>query len=400
MAAFSYRAMNPTGNVVRGRMDALNLVDLEMRLKRLGLDFINGEVVQQRGRVLGPSISRRELITFCFHLESLIASGVPLLDALTDLRDSVEQAQFRQVIAGVIESIEGGRTVSQALGEHPKVFDAVFCSLIRAGEESGNLPEVLAKLGDSLRWEDELTSYTKKLVMYPSFLVVVLVAVTFFLMIYLVPQMASFIRNMGQELPLHTRFLIATSRVFVDYWWLILTIPVVIALSIRTAITNSAPNRLRFDAFKLRLPLVGGILRKIILSRFASVFALLYASGISVLDALRTTEGVVGNAQIRDGLQRAGTLIAEGRNVTSAFQEVGLFPPLILRMLRVGEGTGGLDHALNNVSYFYNRDVKESIARAQAVAEPLLTVILGSILGWVMLAVLGPVYDVITKVRM
>jgi type IV pilus assembly protein PilC len=223
--------------------------------------------------------------------------------------------------------------------------------------------------------------------------------VTAFLMAYLVPQMAGFIRNMGQELPMQTRLLIALSQLFTDFWYLVVGLPLAAALALRVAIQVDESARLRWDAFKLAVPLVGPIYRKIVLSRFASVFAMMYASGISVIESVRTTEDVVGNAVVRDGLQRAGQLIAEGRNVTAAFQAVGLFPPLVQRMLRIGENTGALDVALANVSYFYNRDVRESVERLQAVVEPALTAGLGLVLLWVMMSVLGPIYDVITRLK-
>jgi type IV pilus assembly protein PilC len=157
--------------------------------------------------------------------------------------------------------------------------------------------------------------------------------------------------------------------------------------------------RYQLDRLKLALPVSGEILRKIILSRFASTFALMYASGITILDAIRSSEETAGNSVIQEGLKLAGQQIGEGKNVTAAFQEVGLFPPLVVRMLRVGESTGALDTALLNVSYFYSREVRESIAKIQVLIEPALTVFLGVILGWVMLSVLGPIYDVITKIK-
>jgi type IV pilus assembly protein PilC len=399
MPMYSYRAMNPFGRMVLGRMEAINTVDLEMRLKRIELDFVNGNPVKQRVLLGGMRISRRELINFCFHLEQLSRAGVAILDGLTDLRDSLANPRFREVIASMIESIEGGKTLSQAMAEHPRVFDQVFASLVRAGEESGNLPDVLKNLVDSLKWQDELAANTKKLIAYPAFLGAVVMAVTFFMMIYLVPKMAGFIKNMGQELPLQTRILMATSDVFVNYWYLILLTPIIVGGIVVAAIRSNTKARYWFDGFKLRLPVVGDILRKIILSRFAGVFAMLYGSGISVLDSIRTTEDVVGNSVIRQGLQRIGVMIGEGQNITVAFQNVGLFPPLVIRMLRVGENTGGLDTALTNVSYFYNRDVRESIERAQAMIEPAMTLIVGLVLGWVMLSVLGPIYDVITKLK-
>jgi type IV pilus assembly protein PilC len=299
----------------------------------------------------------------------------------------------------MVESIEGGKTLSQALAEHPKTFDEVMVNLVRAGEETGTLPEVLNNLLESLKWQDELAAHTKKLIMYPAFLGTVVVAVVMFMMIYLVPQMAGFIRNMGQELPLQTKLLIATSDIFVHYWYLVIGLPLLAAIVLTLMVQSSPAARRRFDDAKLRLPWIGDILRKIILSRFATVFAMMYGSGITILESIRTTQDIVGNVVIKEGLDRAANLIAEGRNVTAAFQEVGLFPPLVLRMLRVGENTGALDTALNNVSYFYNRDVRESIGKVQAMIEPAMTVIIGLILGWIMLAVLGPIYDVITKMK-
>ncbi len=399
MATYAYKAMNQVGHFVHGRMDAVNLIDLEMRLKRLELDFINGSPVKQVALFGGGSVSRRELINFCFHLEQLARAGVPIIEGLVDLRDSLVNPRFREVIASLVESIEGGKTLSQAMRDHPKVFDAVFAALIRAGEDSGTLPEVLKGLVDSLKWQDELAAHTKKLVTYPAFLGVVVLGVTFFLMIYLVPKMAGFISNMGQDLPLQTKILIAVSNFFVNYWYVILIVPIVAVLVLQAALRTNPAVRRRFDGMKLRLPVVGDILRKIILSRFAGVFAMLYAAGISILDSIRITEAIVGNVVIREGLEEIGQMIGEGQQITVAFQNVGLFPPLVIRMLRVGENTGGLDTALANVGYFYTRDVRESIERAQSMIEPMMTVIVGVILGWVMLAVLGPIYDVITKLK-
>jgi len=399
MALYAYKAMNAEGRIVLGRLDAINPVDLELRLKRMELDFIKGSPVKQGGMFGGKGTSRRELINFCFHLEQLTRAGVSIVEGLTDLRDSLENPHFREVVASMIESIDGGRTLSQAMAEHPRVFDGVFISLVAAGESTGKLQEVLTNLVESLKWQDELAAQTKKLIMYPAFMGTVVIAVVVFMMMYLVPKMVGFIKGMGHELPLHTRFLIWTSDIFVNYWYLVLGIPLLAAAGIAVVVRSNPHARYRFDEMKLRLPVVGDILRKVILSRFAGVFAMMYSSGISILDSLRATEGVVGNQVIKNGLERVGEMIAEGQSITVAFQNVGMFPPLVLRMLRVGENTGGLDTALVNVSYFYSRDVRESISRLQALIEPALTVILGLVLGWVMLSVLGPIYDTITKLK-
>ena len=235
--------------------------------------------------------------------------------------------------------------------------------------------------------------------MYPAFVGGIVLAVTLFLMIYLVPQMLGFIKSTGQPIPLQTRILIHVSDFFINYWWAVLIAPVIAVAGIKLALARSPRFRFGFDDFKLRLPLLGPIQRKIILSRFASIFAMMYSAGITILDCIKTSEEIAGNLVIREGLERAGQQIAEGKNVSTAFQDVGLFPPLVIRMLRVGESSGKLDNALLNVSYFYNRDVKEAIGKVEVMIEPAMTVILGALLGWVMLSVLGPIYDSISKIK-
>jgi type IV pilus assembly protein PilC len=398
MALFNYKAISANGKAILGQIDALNVVDLELRLKRMGLDLVVGGPTK-RAAGFGRGVKRPELINFCFHLEQLSSSGVPVVEGLTDLRDSVENPRFREVISGLIEGIQGGQNLSGAMSSYPETFSPVFRALVKAGEETGRLPEVLRSLVENLKWEDELKAQTKKLVMYPLFVGVVVLGVTLFLMIYLVPQMVSLIKTMGQTLPLHTRLLIAVSNFLVSYWWLVILAPFAIFFGIKFAAQSNPVLRYRLDGLKLRLPVIGPILRKIILSRFASVFALMYSSGITILDAIRSSEETAGNAVIQEALHNVGQEIGEGKNVTAAFQDVGMFPPLVVRMLRVGESTGALDTALGNVSYFYNREVREGIAKIQVMIEPTLTVVMGVLLGWVMLSVLGPIYDMITKIK-
>ena len=201
------------------------------------------------------------------------------------------------------------------------------------------------------------------------------------------------------SLPLHTRALIAVSNAFVNYWYLILVLPLAAWQGARWWLRHSERAAYRFDAFKLRSWPIGPVLQKIILARIATYFALMYASGITVLECIRLSEGIAGNRVVASALRRAGQLIAEGRTVAAAFQETGIFPPLVVRMLRVGETTGALDGALRNVAYFYNREVREQIERVQAMIEPAMTVILGLLLGWIMLSVLGPIYDTISSIR-
>lgn len=402
MPHYLYTAMDSAGQVLPGNMDAANVPDLELRLGRMELDLIDYTVTRDKLLVLGRrSITRADLINFCFHMEQMTGAGVPILEGLGDLRESMEQhPRFREVLTALIESIEGGLQLSDALAAHPEVFDRTFTSLIHAGEQSGKVSEVFKNLSDSLKWQDELAARTRKILTYPAVVAVVVLGVTFFLMIYLVPQLTAFIRNMGNELPLHTRALIAVSGVFIQFWYAILLLPVLAWVGLHVWLERSERARYTFDAFKLRIWLVGPVLHKIILARFATFFALMYASGITILECLRLSEGIVGNRVVAAGLRRAAQLISEGHSVTAAFQNTGIFPPLVIRMLKVGEATGALDRALHNASYFYDREVKEMIERAQAMIEPAMTVTLGLMLGWIMLSVLGPIYDTISSIRL
>jgi type IV pilus assembly protein PilC len=397
---YSYKAIDAGGKRLLGRIEAVNLFDLEQRLARMELDLVVGGPASDMSRLFGGGkVTRQDLINFCFHLEQLATAGVPIMEGLTDLRDSIENPRFREVVSGLVESIQGGQSLSQALADYPTVFGKVFVSLVRSGEQTGKLAEVLKSLSESLKWEDELAAQTKKLAMYPAFVGAIVLIVTFFLMIYLVPQMTAFIRNMGQEIPLQTRILMAVSGFFVNYWWAVIAAPFVAWAGLKVAIQTNPRVEYAVDHYKISMPLIGPILRKIILSRFASSFAMMYGSGITVLDSIRSCEEIVGNRPLEHALRRAGQQIAEGKNLTAAFQDLALFPPLVIRMMRIGENTGKLDTALLNISYFYNREVRESIGKVQALIEPALTLVLGAILGWVMLSVLGPVYDAISKMK-
>ena len=399
MALYSYQAINDQGKSSKGLQDAANVIDLEMRLKRGGLDLIDARVDTGKYRIGRGRIKRPELITFFFNLEQLTHAGVPLLESLADLRDTMSDMHFREIIASLIETIEGGKKLSLAMAEYPDAFDKIFVSLVHAGEESGRLPEVFLHITESLKWQDEMASHTRNIMIYPAFVGVIVVAITFFLMIYLVPQLVGFIKGMGQEIPIQTRILLATSVFFVDYWYVLLALPIALPILAKLIIASSPEMRFRFDNLKLNLWVTGPILRKIILARFANTFAMMYGSGVSVLDCIANSRDVVNNHVFAKSLGEVAHAIESGKNLTQSFQQAGMFPPLVIRMLKVGEATGSLDKALLNISYFYDRDVKDAIRKVQVMIEPIMTLILGALLGWVILSVLSPIYDIIGKVQ-
>jgi len=400
MPTYRYRALDRQGRRASGQLEANNEVDLELRLKRMNLDLITlRQMRTDPGAFRRGTFGRRDLINMCFDLEQISRAGIPLIDGLRDLRSSAANPRIGEVFSSLVEDIEGGKMLSEGMAAFPTIFSPVLVSLVKAGEQSGRITEVFHALGESLKWQDELASQTRRLLIYPSFVMVVVLVVLLFLLLFLVPQVVGVLKSMGLELPIQTRILIALSEFASRFWYLIILLPVLAAAAIGTAVRTNPQARLRFDAFKLRIPLVGPILQKIILARFANFFALMYQSGITILDAIKTSEGIVGNSLIANALQRIGQQINAGESLSDTFQNTGLFPNLVVRMMRVGETTGALDTALQNINYFYSRDVKESVEKALKLLEPLLTLVLGIMLMLVLYAVFSPIYDIIGKLR-
>lgn len=401
MELYKYKAVDKAGKFTKGRSDALNPGDLEFRLTRQGLDLISFKQLKKSKTrsFFQQEIKRTDLITFCFHLEQLLHAGVPILEALADLRDSVDSPRLKEVLVAMIETIGGGKNLSEAMSDFPNEFGDVFVNLIAAGEQSGELVQVLNHLTENLKWQDEQVANTKKLFIYPAFLFSIIIIVVFFLMLYLVPQLVQFMQNMGEELPFHTQLLISVSNFFTKFWFVIILLPIMLLLIVLFGINTSPDFRRWFDGLKLKIPVFGPILNKMIMTRFTNYFAIMYASGITVIDCVKSGEAIVGNMAVAAAVKDAGKLIADGEGISAAFGKTKLFPPLVLRMLRVGENTGTLEKSLQNVSYFYNREVKESVERLQQMIGPALTVLIGLLVGWIMFSILGPIYDLIAKIK-
>jgi len=397
---YRFKTIDAIGKIRSDTMVASNPMELEKRLGTMGFDLLSYKEQTKAAKSVFKSktISRRELINFTFHIEQLIKSGVPLIDSLKDIRDSIDYSHFTDVLQTVIDDIEGGKTLSLALGQHPAIFDKVYVTLVRVGEETGQLAEVLKDLADTIRWQDELISQTKKIMIYPAIVSVIVLLVVSFLMMYLMPQLLPFIRNLGTEIPLHTEILINISEVFVNYWYLIFSAPILIVIGIKFASKNNYKFKYYLDGLKLKIWIFGPMMTKIKLARFANYFAMMYSAGITVLDALKISEDMVDNMVLAESIKEARKSISEGVIISEAFEAVGVFPSMIVRMLKVGEDTGAMDDALLNVSYFYNREVKESIEKIEPAILPVLTIILGGIMMWIMMAVLGPVYDAVAGV--
>lgn len=397
---YKYKAIDANGRFRNARIDADNVLDLEQRLSGMGLELINYKEYKSGFFSLkSKKIVRKELINFTFQMQQLTKSGVTILDAINDLKESTDQGHTREVLSGMIDEIEGGKTFSEALQEFPESFDEVYITLVKVGEESGRISEVLYDLAENLKWQDELISHTKRIMIYPTIVTLVVIGVVTFLMLYLIPQLIPFIKDIGGVIPLHTRALIATSHFMGSYWYLIFGIPIISSMALKIWANKNEAVRYRLDEIKLRLYIFGPLILKTNLARLANYFSMMYSSGLTVLDALKISERLVNNAVLSKSVVDARSHIEDGDLISESFKQVNIFPPLVIRMLKVGENTGALDEALNNVSYFYNREVRETVDKMEAAITPVITVVLGAVMLWIMSAVLGPIYDSLSKMN-
>ncbi len=400
MPHFQYKAIDGAGKIIQGALDAGNPNDLELRLEKMELDLLSFKQKNPGSDLFGSNKSgRRDLINFSFYLEQLTRSGVPILEGLADLRDGEENPAFRDVIAGVIEGIEGGNSFSQALELYPKIFDEVFVSLIRVGERTGKMSEVLVDITETLKWQDELLAKAKKIMTYPAIIGGLVISVILFMMIFVVPDIMTAIVALGGEIPLETRALMATSNFLAEYWYIVVSAPFVVYFVLSYFYKTSAQARFRLDGFLLRVWVIGPVNEKIKVSRFTRYFSLMFASGITVLDAIQLSKAVVDNSVLEDGIERAWQQISEGSSISESFKNIGIFPPLVVRMLRVGESSGQMDRSLDNVSYFFDRDINDSIEKMEPVLQTSLMATIGVIVLWLALSVLGPIYDTISTIE-
>jgi type IV pilus assembly protein PilC len=395
MALYNYRAIDSNGRSVRGQLNASNEVDLHQRLRSTGFELVQAKEVKvsRATSAFAPKVKARDLIQMCMHLQQLNAAGVSLIEGLADVRDSTDQTRLRDIVAEIHSSISEGKSLSQAFGAHPRVFGPVFTSLLQAGEESGNLSESFAQLVKHLKWTEEITGKIKKAVRYPSVMLVVITALFFFMMMGVVPEVVGFIKGTGKELPPITLSLIATSDFVIEYWYLLLIVPVVLFVGLRILAVLSEDFAYRIDYWVLRLPKIGEMLRKIALSRFCHFFAVMFQSGVQILVCLETATRVVNNRSIEKTLAVVHRTVQQGNALSSALRDSGEFPSLVIRMVKIGEDSGNLSETLENVTAFYDNDVNDAVDGLISMMEPTLTAFAGLLMAWIIAGVIGPIYD-------
>jgi type IV pilus assembly protein PilC len=401
MQRYKYRAVNQRGRAVRGVLAAANETDLFRQLQAAELELVQAQAIgDKKGFSLslgGKKITTRDLIQLFTHLEQLQSAGVPMLDSLADIRDTTENGRLKDIMTEVYREVSEGTSLSEAFQTHPKVFGNLYISLVKAGEETGDLPFTFRELLKYLYWIDDMQSKIKKATRYPTILLIAVIVTITVMMGYVVPQIVDFIKNMDQELPWYTTSLMATSEFFRNYWYIILLSPVLIFMSYKGARQASASFAYNADAIWLKAPVAGKLIRKISIARFCQTFGALYASGIDVLGALRASRDTVSNLALYEAMEAVINFVQAGEPLSQAFNRSGEFPSLVVRMVKIGEESGNLTPVLDQVSQFYTKDVDETVQGLITSIEPTLTSILGLMILWIAAGVFGPIYDMMSK---
>ncbi|MBI1274918.1 type II secretion system F family protein [bacterium] len=399
MPTFRYSALNEKARSIKGELSAANDIDLEERLKEVGLELIDYRIVKQKGSSRFSKVNLKDMILLCLQLEQLDRAGVPLLDALSDARDAAQSGKMRDVLSDVFDSVKSGEVLSKAFAKYPRVFDSVFTGLIAAGEKTGQLAKSFDHLSHHMKWVNDLRRKVRKALAYPAVLAVVVSGVITTLMLTVVPKLTDFMLSQGFELPIHTKILIAFSHFMGDYWYIVLPTPVVLIMVIATLYRISEPFAYRFDLMSLKIPVIGPTIRKIDMARFTHFFAVMFSSGIDILECLSSAKKVVNNRVINASIDTVIRAVSEGNSLTNALRMSNQFPNLVVRMFKIGEDSGNLEEALENVNFFYDREVNDAVDRLVGMIQPTMTLVLGMMIAWIVASVFGPLYQTFSNLK-
>ncbi len=377
------------------------------QLQTAGLELVQCSALNKnKGFLAGLSktkVTMRELIQFFIHMKQMQDAGVPLLDALSDIRDGADNDSFRDMMSEIHRDVSDGSSLSEALGKHPKVFKALYISLIEAGENTGDLTAAYKQLEFYLKWVDAMQSKVKKATRGPMVTGAVVMGAIIFMMSVVVPQIVGFLKYLDLELPWFSVWLIATSNFFVQPQFhifglpvygamIVVAVPFLIAFTFKFLKKSSDSVAYQIDSMYLNMPIAGNIIRKITIARYSQTFASLFASGIDVISGLKSARQTVSNLVLIDAMEGVEFYVQSGSPLSEALNASGEFPSMVIRMVKIGEESGQLADVLNQVSEFYTKDVDEAIDALIEMIQPTLTLILALVIVWIAAGSLGPIY--------
>jgi len=401
MPTYAYKARDINSHLVRGSMAADNELDLAGRLKKLGYFLTFAKVTLYTVKTEAPKaairLSRAETYNLTTQLAISLDAGVNLLTALKDLAKSAPQKKTQLIIDDIARRVESGSSLKEALLVHSHSFSQLYISIVGAGESTGKLAIVMDDLAKLLEWQLDLRAKIKEASVYPIILFCTMVAVVSLLVIVVIPKFEPMFKEIGVTLPLPTQIILNISRIARGYWWIVLMVIGFFAW-LWVFIGSREKGRYYIDRFKLRLPIVGDLVNKIALSRFCHTFALALRSGVTVFDSLGLASQVTGNKYIEKTVSKAREYVNIGEKISSSLEMSGKFPPLVVRMINVGEQTGSLSFTLEKVNQFYDKEVPSTIKKMFTLFEPLMIVTMGVVVGGIALSVFMPLIQLITKI--
>ena len=400
MPNYNYEALNDKGKVTKGVMNADGVDSLEYKLQEIGLELITQKNASSVSfSLFSNSVTKKDLILLCTHFEQLDKAGVPITEAIEDLRDSGENPRFRDLMQSIYDSVKDGKLLSESMAEHPKIFDEVFVGLISAGEKTGNMAQSFNYLSEHLKWSMEISRKTKKAVRYPIFLLLIVFLVLAVMMTVVIPKLSDFLIQQDFSLPFYTKALISFSDFFVAYWKSIIMGLVTIFIMNKLFIKFNEKYSYAVDALILKLPFVGSTMLKIDISRFSQFFLITFKSGIDIIECFNTVNKVVHNKVMKRKIEGVKADVSGGANISLALRNAVVFPSLVVRMFEVGEKTGNMEESLSNVKYFYDKEVNDSVEALVGIIQPALTLTMGGLLLWISLSVFGPLYSSFGQIR-
>jgi type IV pilus assembly protein PilC len=396
MITFSYQARDMSGKIVSGIQDALNEDNAVTSLMSRGLMVLSlqQKAAASKSRKKTWSVKETDLVLFTRQLSTMIEAGISLVQAMTALYDQCDpkrQKSLRHIISDVTTRVQGGETFHESIAKHPRVFDRLFVSMVKAGEHGGLLAEILDRLAGFLEASARLRKKVKSAMTYPVIVICIAFAITTFLIVKVVPIFGEIFKDFGSKLPAPTQFLIDVSDFIRGEWYFMILIAGSVFFSIRFFLRSKRGKQI-WDRWKLKLPVFGPLIHKICMSRFARTFAQLIRSGVPILEVLDIVGGASGNHVVETSINGVSADVEKGDNLSVALSKKPIFPPMMLRMVAAGEATGKIDTMLEKMADFWDEEIEAMLDALTSLIEPLLIVFLGVIVGGIVIAMFLPIF--------
>ena len=401
LPVFNWVAKTRSGEEKSGEMEAYDVESVNVRLRQMGLQPIKVKKKPVAINIKIPGVggvTKKDLVIFTRQFSTMIDAGLPLVQALDILAAQNPNPEFRKVLLAVKEKVETGSTFAESRGDHPKVFDQLYVQLVAAGELGGILDTILQRLAVYIEKAEKLKGKVKGAMVYPSIVIVVAIGCVAVLLLFVTPTFEKMFKDFGGTLPGPTQLIIDVSNWLQAAIGYILLILVAVAVGFSRAI-KTAKGRELFDRALLRLPVIGDILRKVAVARFTRTMGTMLSSGVAILDALDVTAKTAGNVVIEKAIIHTRTKIAEGKTIVEPLSETGVFPPMVVQMIGVGEATGAMDAMLGKIADFYDDEVDAAVAALTSMIEPILMVGLGGIVGFFLIAMYLPIFTMAQNIK-